>query len=261
MRKTILLVLSFLLVSWITYASWDSQTIISLSDRLSFFWILIPAAIWDSINPCAFAVMFILLSSILREQWNKKTVILAWTLFTLSVFISYMAMWLWLYKALASTNSVFYLKLVVWILWVFIWLANLKDYFWYGKFFKMEVPDSWRPKMRSLLKKVVSPMWAFFVWFLISLFLLPCTSGPYLVVLGYLASESATINTWWYIYILIYNLIFIIPMIIITLLIWLGYKWVAELKEYKELNVEKLHLITWIIMFLLWIYILFDILV
>jgi hypothetical protein len=50
-------------------------------------------------------------------------------------------------------------------------------------------------------------------------------------------------------------------MIIITLLIGLGYKWVSELREYKELNVEKLHLVTWIIMLLLWIYILFDILV
>ena len=253
------ILLSFILTS-ASFASWDTD-VISLTERFKFFAILIPAAIWDSINPCAFAVMFILLSSILREQWNKKTVILAWLLFTLSVFISYMAMWLWLYRALSSTDSVFYLKLVVWLLWIFVWLANLKDYFWYGKFFKMEVPDSWRPKMRNLLKKVVSPMGAFFVWFLISIFLLPCTSGPYFVVLGYLASESAIINTWGYIYILIYNLIFIIPMIIITLLIWLGYKWVAELREYKELNVEKLHLITWVIMLLLWIYILFDILV
>jgi hypothetical protein len=31
------------------------------------------------------------------------------------------------------------------------------------------------------------------------------------------------------------------------------------LKEYKELNVEKLHLITWIIMLLLWGYILWSI--
>lgn len=260
MKNIIYFIFLSLILTSVSFASWDTD-VISLSERFKFFAILVPAAIWDSINPCAFAVMFILLSSILREQWNKKTVILAWALFTLSVFISYMAMWLWLYRALASTDSVFYLKLVVWILWIFVWLANLKDYFWYGKFFKMEVPDSWRPKMKSLLKKVVSPMWAFFVWFLISLFLLPCTSGPYFVVLGYLASESATINFWWYIYILIYNLIFIIPMIIITLLIWLGYKWVAELREYKELNVEKLHLITWVIMLLLWIYILFDILV
>ncbi|MDD3793428.1 MAG: hypothetical protein PHI37_01330 [Candidatus Gracilibacteria bacterium] len=253
------IILSFILTS-VSFASGDTD-VISLTDRIKFFTILIPAAIGDSINPCAFAVMFILLSSILREQGNKKTVILAGALFTLSVFISYMAMGLGLYKALASTSSVFYLKLVVGTLGVFIGLANLKDYFWYGKFFKMEVPDSWRPKMKTLLKKVVSPMGAFFVGFLISLFLLPCTSGPYLVVLGYLASESASINTWGYIYILIYNLIFIIPMIIITLLIGLGYKGVGELREYKELNVEKLHLITGVIMLLLGVYILFDILV
>ena len=155
MKKILLVLISLLFVFWIANATWDTEVIISLKDRLDFFWILVPAAIWDSINPCAFAVMFILLSSILREQWNKKTVILAWALFTLSVFISYMAMWLGLYRALATTDSVFYLKLVVWILWVFIWLANLKDYFWYGKLFKMEVPDSWRPKMRNLLKKVI----------------------------------------------------------------------------------------------------------
>lgn len=261
MKKLFIIILSFFILWWVTYASWDAETIISFADRLKFFWILVPAAIWDSINPCAFAVMFILLSSILKEQWNKKTVILAWALFTLSVFISYVAMWFWLYKALASTSSIFYLKLIVWILGVLIWLANLKDYFWYWKLFKMEVPDSWRPNMRKVLKKVVSPMWAFFVWFLISLFLLPCSSGPYLVVLWYLASESASITTWWYLYILIYNIIFIIPMIIITLLIWLWYKNIWEMSEYKELNVEKLHLITWVIMLLLWIYILFDILV
>lgn len=261
MKKLLLIILWFLILWGITYASWDAENVIWLSDRLKFFGILVPAAIWDSINPCAFAVMFILLSSILREQWNKKTVLFAWALFTLSVFISYMAMWLWLYRALATTSSIFYLKLVVWIIWILVWLANLKDYFWYWKLFKMEVPDSWRPKMWSILKKVVSPGWAFVVWFIVSLFLLPCTSGPYLVVLWYLASETQIINTWWYIYILIYNLIFILPMIAITFIVWTWYKNIADLREYKEANTEILHLITGIIMLLLWIYILFDILV
>lgn len=242
-------------------ASWEVETTISLSERLKFLIILVPAAIWDSINPCAFAVMFILLSSILKSQWSRKKVLLAGFLFTLSVFISYVAMWLGLYKALASTENTMILKLIVWIIWVLVWLANLKDYFWYGKWFKMEVPDSWRPTMWKILKKVVSPLWAFIVGFLISLFLLPCTSGPYLTILGYLASESANVNTWWYIYILIYNIIFIIPMIVIALVVAFGYKNIGELREYKEMNVEKLHLITWVIMLILWLYILSDILI
>ena len=112
--------------------------------------------------------------------------------------------------------------------------------------------------MNKIIKKVVSPTWAFAVWFLISLFLLPCTSWPYFVVLGYLASESDVLNMWGYTYILIYNLIFIIPMIVISYIVARWYKDVAELKEYKELNVEKLHLVTGIIMLLLWIYVLWD---
>lgn len=260
MRKFLWALLLFISFASIWYASWDSETVITLADRMKFFIILVPAAIWDSINPCAFAVMFVLLSAILREQWSRKQVIYAWILFTLAIFISYMAMWLGLYKALASTDNTFYLKLVVWIIWILVWLANLKDYFWYWKWFKMEVPDSWRPRMRKILKSVVSPWWAFGVWFIISLFLLPCTSWPYLTILWYLAAESNDINTWWYIYILIYNIIFIIPMIIIAIMIAFWYKDISELKEYKELNVEKLHLITWVIMLILWIYILSDIL-
>lgn len=260
MKKILLFLFIFIIFTWFTYASVDLD-IVSTHERLKFFLILVPAAIWDSINPCAFAVMFILLSAILKSQKSRSKVLLSWFLFTLAVFISYLAMWLWLYSSLSSLENMFYLQLVAWILWIVIWLANMKDYFWYWKYFKMEVPDSWRPKMFSILKKVVSPIWAFFVWFLISLFLLPCTSWPYIMVLSYLAAESATISTWGYIYIFIYNLIFIIPMIVIALLIWFGFKNVWELKEYKELNVEKMHLITWIIMILLWIYILFDILI
>lgn len=257
-NKILIIILSLLLFSSWVYASWEAEVAISFAERMKFFLILVPAAVGDSINPCAFAVMFILLSSILRQQKSKNTVLLSWFLFVLAVFISYTAMWLWLYKALASATSIFWLKFAVWILWILVWLANLKDYFWYWKFFKFEVPDKWRPNMKKIIKRVVSPVWAFFTWFIISLFLLPCTSGPYFVVLGYLASESDILNMWGYIYILIYNLIFIVPMIAISLIVASGHKRVAELQEYKELNVEKLHLITWIIMLLLWIYVLWD---
>ncbi len=261
MTKTLSIIILFFTFFWISFASGDIESTISISERIKFFLILVPAALWDSINPCAFAVMFILLSSILKTQKSRKKVLLAWFLFIFAVFISYMAMWIWLYNALATTNSIFYLKLFVWILWVLIWLANLKDYFWYWKYFKMEVPDKWRPKMKSFLRKVVSPLWAFVIWFLISLFLLPCTSWPYLMVLGYLASESSVLNIWWYIYITIYNIIFIIPMVIISILVAFWFKNISELKEYKAINVERMHLITWVIMLLIWLYILFDIFV
>lgn len=239
----------------------DSGEIISMAERMKFFVILIPAALADSINPCAFMVLFILLWSIMRQSNSKKQVLLAWGMFILAVFMSYIAIGIGLYEALATASSTFYLKLVVGVIWILVWLANLKDYFWYDRWFKMEVPDSWRPKMRKLLKGVTTPWGAFGVGVLISLFLLPCTSGPYITVLGYLASESESINIWGYIYIVIYNLIFILPMLAIAIAIAFGYKDLATMKEYREVHVEKLHLLTGILMLWLGLYILFDILV
>jgi hypothetical protein len=229
---------------------------------VEFFIALVLPAVWDSINPCAFAVMFILLGSILKQHQSKKTVLLSGFLFTFAVFITYIAMWFWIIKLLNLPFFIEiqdYLRIWVWTLWILIWLANLKDYFWYGKWFKFEVPDSWRPTMKKVIKKVTTPFWAFLVWFLIALFLLPCSSGPYVTFLWYFWVHSSISDYWLYTYILIYNLIFIIPMIIITLIVSMWIKDVAELKEQKELNTEKLHLITWITMLILWFYVLWTV--
>lgn len=225
-----------------------------------FLLILFPAALSDSINPCAFAVLFLLLSSILSKTSSFKKSISAGLLFSLAIFISYFLMGLGLYKVFSFSHQIFYIKLFVWILWVFVGIANIKDYFWYGKWFVMEVPFSWRPKMKNILNSITSPLWAFLVGFLISLFLLPCTSGPYFTVLGYLASENQSLNMQGYLYLFIYNLIFILPMIIITFIIGLGIKDISELKELRETHKENIHLIVGILMLLLWGYLLLEVL-
>lgn len=227
-------------------------------NRRSFFWVMIPAALADSINPCAFAVILLLLSSILIETKNRKKAILSWLLFALAVFICYFAMWLWLFSALATATNTIIIKRIVWILWIVVWLANIKDFFRYWEWFRMEVPLAWRPKMQKIIKKVTSPLWAFVVWFVVSLFLLPCTSGPYITILGYLASESDKVHLRWFIYLIIYNLIFILPMIIITLLVGCGVKSAEELAAFKHKNTKLIHLIVWLLMLGLWAYVLIS---
>jgi len=91
----------------------------------------------------------------------------------------------------------------------------LKDYLWYGKCFVMEAPRSWRPKMKSLIGGVTSVPRAFLIGFVVSLFLLPCTSGLYIVILGLLA--RATTKSYAILLLVFYNLVFVLPMILITL--------------------------------------------
>ena len=233
----------------------DTKKTKTFWEHLAFFSILLPAAISDSINPCEFAVMLILLGSILIKYRKRRKVIWAWLLFSLAIFLSYFLMWLGIYSALWNFSNIFYFKLVVWILWIIVWLANLKDYFWYGKWFVMEVPFAWRKNMRKLLNSVTSPAWAFWVWFLVSLFLLPCTSGPYLVILGYLSSETQAIDNWGYLYLFVYNLFFILPMLIITFIVAFGKKSIEELELYRDDKIETIHLWVGILMLILGTYV------
>jgi cytochrome c biogenesis protein CcdA/glutaredoxin len=223
-----------------------------------FLLVMIPAAASDSINPCAFAVILILLGSILCKYNSRKKVYLSGLMFSLSIFISYYLMWIGLYKAFASLSDTMYLKLWIWILGILVWLANLKDFFWYGKWFVMEVPFSWRPKLKKIIDSITSPVWAFVIGFLVSLFLLPCTSWPYVTILWYLASEHKTISMLGYFYLFVYNLIFILPMLLITFIVWKWYCTTEYLLSQKEKNVKVIHLIVGLLMLGLGIYVIYD---
>ncbi|MBU2496651.1 MAG: cytochrome c biogenesis protein [Nanoarchaeota archaeon] len=205
---------------------------------------VILAAVVDAINPCAFAVLIILLTTILAAG-NRRKVLYAGLAFSLAIFISYFLMGLGLYAAISISGLTHIIFLIVSIIAILVGLFNIKDYFWYGKFFITEVPRAWRPKLKSLLRGVVSIPGAFFIGFVVSLFLLPCTSGPYIVILGLLA-KLATKN-YAITMLLLYNLIFILPMIIITLAVYYGFTTVEKAEEWKNKKVKVLHLIAGLI--------------
>jgi len=79
--------------------------------ELEFLLILLPAAIADSINPCAFAILFVILGSILSQTGSYKKVLFTGLAFTFSIFLSYYLMGLGLYKAFMYTNQVMYLQM------------------------------------------------------------------------------------------------------------------------------------------------------
>jgi cytochrome c biogenesis protein CcdA len=158
-------------------------------------------------------------------------------------------------KLLGTMTSLFRLKRIVGIVGLLVGLANLKDYFRYGKGFIMEVPMSRRPLMQKIVKQVVSPFGAFVIGIIVSLFLLPCSSGPYLTILGYLSSENQTLNLWGYIYLTVYNLIFVLPMVLIAFLIGLGYSTAEQIGKFKNKNTRLIHLIVGLMMLGLGIYV------
>jgi cytochrome c biogenesis protein CcdA len=206
--------------------------------------ILIGAALVDSINPCEFAVLLILIATILVSG-NKKRALLSGLAYSASIFISYFLMGLGLYSVISSFGTpVVFMKIIGGIA-ILIGLFNIKDYFWYGKVFLMEVPLSWRPKLKSLVKSITGPLSAFLIGFLVSLFLLPCTSGPYIVILGMLGHGETLLRAIWLL--LLYNFIFILPMITISIGMYFGMN-VEKAEETRNKNLKVLHLIAGVIM-------------
>ncbi|OGD83287.1 hypothetical protein A2165_03830 [Candidatus Curtissbacteria bacterium RBG_13_40_7] len=150
-------------------------------------------------------------------------------------------MGLGLYKALAWGNLPRIFLVFIGLLAIVLGLFNLKDYFWYGKGgFLMEVPMGWRPRLKALISGVTSPGGAFFIGFLVSLFLLPCTSGPYIIILGMLSQKTQFTQA--LAYLVFYNIIFILPMILITLAVYKGFS-LKQAEEFRQKRLRLLHLI------------------
>ena len=222
----------------------------SLVEGLTIPAVIVAAAI-DSVNPCTFAVLVLLLGTlIVAERKGKKGLVLkAGLAFTFAIYISYFLLGIGVFTAIQAAGVQQPFIIVVSCLAILLGLWNMKDFFAYGKWFTIEVPKRWRPTVKRLTSSVVSIPGAFCVGVLDSLFLLPCSSGPYIAILALLANTSSRSEG--ILYLLFYNLIFILPLLIITFAVHFGYTTTARAERWRSARLGKLHLASGILMFLL----------
>jgi len=201
-------------------------------------------ALIDAINPCAIAIQVALLSILLTK--SRREALIGGILFSITIFLMYLLYGLILHKLLSYFYSIiFYLLVFLLILMI---ISQFFAYFKYKPgFVSMELPLFLRPYVKKILSKVYSYWVSIPVAILISLFLLPCTSGPYIIFLGL----QKTIN--WFL-LLYYITIFILPFLLITFLIYFGVK-PEKISEWREKNIRKIHLASGIILLLVLIYI------
>ncbi len=219
------------------------------------FWKITTLALADSVNPCAIAILTMVLVTILMQNPEKrKKVLFGGLAFVSAVYIGYLSYGLiivQLFKTFAQllreNSGLIYNGLG--ILAMIIGALNIKDFFMYKPGgIATEMPIFMRPKIKKIIQKITSPRGAFVIGFLITLFLLPCTIGPYIVASGLLSELGILGALPWLLY---YNIIFILPMLLIVFLIYYGFAKVDEVSGWKERNIKLLHLIAGILLFLI----------
>jgi len=198
------------------------------------------AALVDSINPCAIGVLIFLLSLISASK-DKGKLIRVSVAFVASIYLAYFLLGLGILSTIQVTglSNIFYR--IVGILAIIVGVFNVKDFIRYGGLgFVTEIPASLKKPLNSLLSTATSPIGAFTTGFAVCLFELPCTGGPYLYILGLMAEK--TTRTTAVPLLLYYNLIFISPLILITLLIFLGASSTKRMTHLRHKFTRILHL-------------------
>lgn len=208
----------------------------------------------DAVNPCALAVLIMMLFAILAFTPKKRhNILLAGLAFTTSVFVMYFFYGLIIIRFFqliqALTSVKLWLYKILGLVAIILGILNLRDFVRYKPGgFLTEMPMFLRPKVQSLMFKVTSPKGAFVVGALVTLFLLPCTIGPYIICGGILCTVDLVETLPW---LLLYNLIFVLPMLAITAVCYIGFTTVESVSEWKEENIKYLHLVAGVIILVL----------
>jgi len=213
-------------------------------------------ALVDSVNPCAIAVLILLLSTFFMRNPNKRyKLLLAGFAFALGIFVFYFMIGIFLLLGIKSALAItdlrnVYIYTAFGVFSIVLGLLNLKDYFHYGILgFTMEVPMRWKPKMGATLDMIVLKLasipGAFIAGVAVTAFLLPCITGPYIVAGSLLSGLNIFDASLWLAF---YNFLFVLPMLIITTIIFFGFSSIEKASEFRERNVKKLHLIAGILL-------------
>jgi cytochrome c biogenesis protein CcdA len=211
-------------------------------------------ALADAVNPCVYAmVVLILLAIITRDPKNRCGVLLSGLAFSLAVFLIYFvygAIIILFFKSVASLFAVVkpFIYFAVAVLAIVLGLINIRDFFSYapGRV-GSEMPIMFRPKVKKIIAKVTDPKGAFLAGAFVTLFLLPCTAGPYVILGGILSSVEFAATLPW---LLFYNLIFVLPIVLITLIVYFGFSSVEKVSGWREQNIRYLHLVEGVLMLL-----------
>ncbi|MEM3886749.1 MAG: hypothetical protein QXO82_06785 [Candidatus Methanomethylicia archaeon] len=214
----------------------------------NIFFSVIALAVADSINPCTFAAYTALLLISLNTFGKKKTFLIG-SSFIVAVFLSYFLIGLgltFLFSHIRFVDKI--VALFGLILGIFTIILGLKPEF------RSLIPFSIRSKIDSWFKNMkFSIISAFSLGVLLSFTLLPCSSGPYIVATGLL---SAIGDIYRYSLLILYNLIFIIPLTLILFIIIFFKNLVRKVKYFRSKKLGLMELVSGILLLMISLFLL-----
>lgn len=193
--------------------------------------LVVGAAAIDSINPCAIGVLILMVSVILGQKHSVGRMLFLGGIYVFAIFLTYLLAGLGILYFLASIPLFVteYLSIGVGSLIVLFGIVEIKDYFWYGKGFSLGIPAVFTKKIHQISKNVTVPG-VFLAGAFVAGVELPCTGAPYLAIITVL---SLNFNLVAFLMLVLYNIIFVLPLVVILILVAGGLK-LHLVKQWKQ---------------------------
>ena len=205
----------------------------------------------DSINPCALTVLIILLLSIIALQ-SRRQVLMVGITYIAAVFLFYFISGIGVLSFVHISGISSLIALAAAIIAIVLGVANIIEAAVKKDGFLLAIPESKKPVIERYITTATLPA-AFVLGVLVGIFELPCTGGIYLTILG-LISNTLTFSEGLP-YLLLYNFIFVLPLIVILLAVVLGIP-PERVNTWRLENRRKLRIAIGIAMILVGVFIL-----
>jgi hypothetical protein len=178
----------------------------------------------DSFNPCAFFILIFLLNLLLYVRSRKRMLLIGGIFIFFSGLFYFLFIFILFNSLMITAEHIAAISLIAGSIAIIIGLLNIKDFFFFKKGPSLSIPDSKRPeifkRMRNLVRTTSLPA------VLIGTIILAITVNFYelLCTLGFPLIFTTQLNTYdlssadYYLYIILYNIVYVIPLIFILLL-------------------------------------------
>lgn len=194
--------------------------------------IVIGAAAIDSINPCAIGVLILMVSVILGQGGSTSRLLKIGGAYIFAIFLTYLIAGLGLVYFFSAIPIVIaeYLSIAVGGLVILAGVLEVKDFFWYGKGFSLQIPTKYANKIHEWSQSQKSVWGVMLLGAFVAGVELPCTGAPYLAIITILRIDF---NFMAFLLMVLYNIIFVAPLIVILVMVASGTK-ISVVSKWKE---------------------------
>lgn len=221
--------------------------------KISLAMIITTAAI-DSVNPCAIAVLIFLITILISLKSSKKRMIIIGLFYIGAVFATYYLAGLGIMKIITQFDISKEIGAVAGMIVLLAGFLEIKEGLFPAGKQLLRIPENTKPIFSKFLRKGTVPS-VIIAGILVSAFELPCTGQVYLAILSMLSGGE--LQAQGYLYLFIYNLIFVLPLLVILFIAAWGFD-IKKMDSMRKNTRMQIKLAMGVIMIVLGLFLLFQ---